>query len=115
MVSLSARTVEGAVQAGVAFSLVDAVILRGTFLGWILRGSDRIPGIFPISPKWRFILFGIMSIQYARHPEGVLEHGKRRIGARIERRFTSGAENSIKSAAAAIPHMGLSEDPEDHT
>ena len=115
VVSLSARTVEGAVQAGVAFSLVDAVILRGTFLGWILRGSDRIPGIFPISPKWRFILFGIMSMQYARHPEGVLEHGKRRIGARIERRFTSGAENSIKSAAAAIPHMGLSEDPEDHT
>lgn len=111
VVSLSARTVDGAAQAGVAFSLFDAVILRGAFLGWILRSTDRIPGIFPISPKWRFILFGIMSIQYARHPEGVLEHGKRRIGARIERRFGL-AEETLMAPATAISRVDLSHDRE---
>ena len=40
---------------------------------------SRIPGVFPISPKWRFILFGLGTIQYAKHPEGVIEMSKARI------------------------------------
>ncbi|WP_419924048.1 ABC transporter permease [Candidatus Poriferisocius sp.] len=87
VVSLSARTVEGAIQAGAAFSLFPPVILQGTFLGWILRSEDRIPGLFPISPKWRFVLFGLASIQFARHPEGLLEFGKRRSTARLDARL----------------------------
>jgi ABC-type branched-subunit amino acid transport system permease subunit len=78
VVTLGARTFEGAVTAAGAFSLFDAVILRGTFVGWILRSPDRIPGLFPISPKWRFILFGLGTIQFARHPEGVLEARRRK-------------------------------------
>ncbi len=78
VVTLGARTFEGAVTAAGAFSLFDAVILRGTFLGWILRSPDRIPEVFPISPKWRFILFGLGTIQFARHPEGVLEARRRK-------------------------------------
>jgi ABC-type branched-subunit amino acid transport system permease subunit len=85
VVSLGSRTVEGAAQAGAAFSLFDAVLLRGALFGWVLRSADRIPGIFPVSPKWRFILFGLGTIQFARHPEGLVEHGKRRAGARVER------------------------------
>jgi branched-chain amino acid transport system permease protein len=86
VVTLGSRTVEGAANAGVAFALFDVVILRGEFLGWILRSPDRIPSIFPISPKWRFVLFGLGTIQYARHPEGLIEHGKRQWMRRLERR-----------------------------
>ncbi len=58
VVSLSSRTVTGAAQAGGVFMLFDAVILKGAFLGWILGGQSRIPGLFPIEPQWRFVLFG---------------------------------------------------------
>ncbi len=84
VISLGSRTVEGAVQAGAAYSLFDAVVLRGTVFGWLLRSSERVPGIFPISPKWRFILFGLGTIQFARHPEGLVENGKRKAALRTE-------------------------------
>jgi branched-subunit amino acid ABC-type transport system permease component len=84
VVSLSARTVAGAAQAGGAFALFDAVILKGAFLGWILGGASRIPDVFPISPQWRFVLFGLTSVQYAKHPEGMLEYGTRRSTARVD-------------------------------
>jgi branched-subunit amino acid ABC-type transport system permease component len=86
VVTLGSRTVEGAANAGAAFALFDVVILRGEFLGWILRSPDRIPSIFPISPKWRFVLFGLGTTQFARHPEGLIEHGKRQWMRRLERR-----------------------------
>jgi branched-chain amino acid transport system permease protein len=86
VVTLGCRTVEGAANAGAAFALFDVVILRGEFLGWILRSPERIPDIFPISPKWRFVLFGLGTIQFARHPEGLVEHGKRQWMARLQRR-----------------------------
>jgi branched-chain amino acid transport system permease protein len=87
VVSLSVRTVEGAAQAGAAFALFDAVILRGSLFAWILRSPERVPGIFPISPKWRFVLFALTSIQFARHPEGMLEYGKRRATAKMDARL----------------------------
>jgi branched-chain amino acid transport system permease protein len=86
VVALGSRTVEGAAIAGASFALFDVVILRGEFLGWILRSPDRVPGIFPISPEWRFVLFGLLAIQFARHPEGLVEHGKRQWMARLQRR-----------------------------
>jgi branched-chain amino acid transport system permease protein len=78
VVTLSVRTVEGAIQAAAAFTLFDAVVLKGTIFGWILRDPDRIPGFLPISGKWLFVLFGFGAIQYARHPEGILEYQKRK-------------------------------------
>ena len=54
-------------------------MLKGALIGWILRSDERIPGVFPISPKWRFVLFGLAAIQFARHPEGLVEHGKRQV------------------------------------
>ncbi len=107
VVSLSVRTVEGAAQAGAAFSLFDAVILRGSLLAWILRSPDRVPGIFPISAKWRFVLFGLTAVQFARHPEGMLEYSKRRstakvdawLAARAERRKPSTTEPSVGASA----------------
>jgi branched-subunit amino acid ABC-type transport system permease component len=84
VVSLGARTVEGAAQAGAAYSLFDAIVLKGALIGWLARSSERVPAIFPISPKWRFILFGLGTIQFARHPEGLVEHSKRRAHQRVE-------------------------------
>ena len=95
MVSLSARTVEGAAQSGAAFSLFQPVVLDGTFLAWLLRSKDRVPEMFPIPGEWRFVLFGFTAIQFARHPEGMIEFGKRRATAkRNERLFARDAERA---------------------
>lgn len=85
VVSLGARTIEGASYSGASFALMDRIVFRGALLGWILRGQDLVPGVFPISPKWRFVLFGLTTISFARHPEGLIEDGKRRAYERIER------------------------------
>jgi ABC-type branched-subunit amino acid transport system permease subunit len=84
VVSLGSRTVEGAAQAAVAFALFDAVVLKGALFEWIMRSPDRVPSVFPLSPSWRFILFGLGAIQFARHPEGLVEAGKRRAHHRVE-------------------------------
>ena len=94
VVTFSMRTVEGAAVAAASYSLLDAVFLKGTFLGWILQDFGRIPGVFPIPPGWRFVLFGLGTIQFARHPEGILEYSKRRRHARAERRRGSDADSS---------------------
>jgi branched-subunit amino acid ABC-type transport system permease component len=85
VVSLGSRTVEGAVQAAIAFALFDAVVLKGALFEWLLRDPDRVPSFIPLSPAWRFILFGLGAIQFARHPEGMVEFGKRRAHGRVER------------------------------
>ncbi len=85
VVSLGSRTVEGAVQAAAAHSLFERVILGGAFLEWILRDPDRVPSIFPVAPEWRFILFGLLTIQFVRNPEGLVESGKRKAALRTER------------------------------
>jgi branched-chain amino acid transport system permease protein len=117
VVTLGCRTVEGAANAGAAFALFDVVILRGEFLGWILRSPDRIPDVFPISPKWRFVLFGLGTIQFARHPEGLVEHGKRQWMARLQRRAGPRTGPSDKAsvgepemvAAGSAPGAGATE------
>ncbi len=78
-------------MAAASFALFDAVILKGTFIGWILRSPSRIPGFLPISSKWVFVLFGLGAIQYARHPEGLLEYSKRRSAARAADRHAASA------------------------
>jgi branched-chain amino acid transport system permease protein len=82
VVTLSARTVQGAAMAAASFALFDAVILKGEIFAWILRSPDRIPGFLPLNSEWLFVLFGFGAIQYARHPEGALEYSKRRMAAR---------------------------------
>jgi hypothetical protein len=104
VVSLGARTVEGAAYAGATFTLMDRIIFRGTFIGWVLRSEERIPGVFPISPKWRFVLFGLSTIAFARHPEGLVENGKRKAHARIEAaRERRAAARTPASTAEAAP------------
>ena len=85
VVSFGSRTIEGAAQAGATFSLFDALVLRGTILGWILRSTKRIPGIFPVSPKWRFVMFGLGTLQFSRHPEGLVQYSKARTSRMMSR------------------------------
>lgn len=86
VVALGSRTVEGAAIAGASFALFAPLVLRGDLFAWILRSPDRIPGVFPISPEWRFVLFGLLAIQFAHHPEGLVENGKRQWMRRLDRR-----------------------------
>jgi branched-chain amino acid transport system permease protein len=107
VVSLGARTVEGAVNAGGAFALFDTLLLKGTVFGWILRSPERIPGFFPLSPKWRFILFGLGTIQFARHPEGLVEANKRRFAGRRAERSVSPSPSTPQPA----PDAGVVQEP----
>ncbi len=85
VVSLGARTIEGALQAGFGFSLFNAVLLSGVFIGWIGRSPSLVPSFFPLSSTWTFVLFGLGALQFARHPEGLVENGKRQAFTWIER------------------------------
>jgi ABC-type branched-subunit amino acid transport system permease subunit len=84
VVSLGSRTVEGAIQAGVAYGLFAAIVLNGALAEWIFRGENGVTDALRVSPGWRFILFGLGTIQYARHPEGLVENGKRQAARRTE-------------------------------
>jgi branched-subunit amino acid ABC-type transport system permease component len=87
VVTLGARTVEGAAYAGANFALFEPLILQGALLAWILRSPDRVPDIFPLSPEWKLVLFGLGTLQFARHPEGLVESGKRRALTRLDARL----------------------------
>jgi branched-subunit amino acid ABC-type transport system permease component len=103
VVTLGARTVEGAVTAAATFSLFDAVVLKGDIFGWLLRSPDRIPGIFPVAPTWTYVLFGLATIQYARHPEGLIEASRRRAAARSAKRHSPPHEPVRPAPAPALP------------
>ncbi len=85
VVSTAARTVEGAVNAGIAFVILPVVL------------SDW----FGISQTWAFVLFGFGAIQYARHPEGTLENGKRVSMAFFQRQVDRLAARRSKSSGGA--------------
>jgi hypothetical protein len=58
----------------------------------------------PLQSKWVFVLFGLGAIQYARHPEGILEYSKRRSAARAaDRHAATSAELDVDASSAAVP------------
>jgi ABC-type branched-subunit amino acid transport system permease subunit len=93
VVTLGARTVEGAIQAGFAFALFPELL---KVLG--------VPG------ELQFVLFGLAAFTYARHPEGMVEFGKRKqlesIQRRLDRRNRAQQEDARSGrpgGAAAAP------------
>jgi ABC-type branched-subunit amino acid transport system permease subunit len=62
VVSIGARTVEGAIQAGFGLKIFPELVLTR---------------ILHVAGIWQFVFFGLGAIAYAKHPEGTLEHGKR--------------------------------------
>ena len=61
VVTLGARTVEGAIRPGSRSSSCPSILKA---LG--------------VSPAYQFILFGLGAITYAKHPEGIVECKKRK-------------------------------------
>lgn len=68
VVTLGARTIQGAITAGFALMLVPE----------ILEGLGMPTG-------FQFVLFGLGALTFARHPEGIVEFNTRRILARFRR------------------------------
>jgi branched-chain amino acid transport system permease protein len=98
VVVLGVRSVKGALWAGAAFSLFDPVLLKGEVLGWILRSPDSIPDFFPLSSSWLFILFGLGAIQFAKHPEGVIEEQQAKRAAKYQKRLDKAAAHAATSS-----------------
>jgi branched-chain amino acid transport system permease protein len=95
VVTIGCRSVKAAIIAGGAFVLFDPLILKGSVFGWILRSPDRIPDIFPLSPQWKLILFGLGTIQFARHPEGAIEAARR---ARAAKRLKAATDGDVRTS-----------------
>jgi branched-chain amino acid transport system permease protein len=70
VITTGSRTVEGAVQAGMAFAIIQTLL--------ILYLPQRVSGIEPI-------LFAFGATTYAAHPEGIVEYQKTRWLARVGR------------------------------
>ena len=70
VVTVSARTVEGAIVAGFALALLPELLKE---LG--------------VSLECQYVLFGLGALTYARHPEGILEAQKRQVIGAIQRRI----------------------------
>ncbi|UDY35071.1 ABC transporter permease [Dermatobacter hominis] len=111
VVSLGARTVEGASYAGAGFSLMDRLIFSGVLVAWVLRSQELVPDVFPISPKWRYVLFGLTTLTFARHPEGLIENGKRKAHARVERWLGRRSGAPPGPTAATSPAASAAKEP----
>ena len=76
VVTTSVTTVEGAIQAGIGFFVIEQIL------------STVLPARIGAS-SLTVVLFAFGALTYAQHPEGVLEYQKRRSTARFERLFFS--------------------------
>ena len=89
VVTLGSRTVEGAIQAGFAFALFPELL-----------DALGVPG------ELRFVLFGLAAISYAKHPEGLVEYGKRRqlesLQRRLDRRNRAKKEEDGQAVTGAV-------------
>ncbi len=74
VVTTSVTTVEGAIQAGVGFFVVEQIL------------TTVLPARIGAS-SLTVVLFAFGALTYASHPEGVLEYQKRRWNQRFERLF----------------------------
>jgi branched-subunit amino acid ABC-type transport system permease component len=84
VVSLGARTVEGAIQAGAGFIFFQNVVLA-TWIPWIINHVQPWWEVTSVPTGLATVFFGLGAITYARHPEGVLEFNKRKSLAHVQR------------------------------
>ncbi len=95
VVTISPRTVDGAILAALAL----------TFFPELLKAIG-------VSQSWQYILFGLGAYAYARHPEGTVEHLKRTMQSSIQQlldrsrqpreqlQSADGTSSSVPSAVA---------------
>ena len=84
VVTTGVATVEGAIQAGIGFFVVTQIL---TYLPSRFGGSSLV-----------IVLFAFGALQYARHPEGVLEFQKRRSTQWLERQLFSRGGDPVGDA-----------------
>ena len=92
VVTTSVNTVEGAIQAGIAYYVIQQIF---TYL------PARIGG-----PSLTIVLFAFGALTYAQHPEGVLEYQKRRSTLRFERLFFVRKAEAEERKARAMSASG---------
>jgi branched-subunit amino acid ABC-type transport system permease component len=91
VITTGSRTVEGAIQAGMAYSIF-AVIL-------VLYVPARFSGIEPI-------LFAVGAMTYAAHPEGMVEYQKSRWMVRVSKVFNAYDERRDRKSGPPIGDSG---------
>jgi branched-subunit amino acid ABC-type transport system permease component len=92
VVTTGVRTVEGAIQAGVGFVVVEQLL-------------SYLPGRWG-SGGLAIVLFAFAALTYAAHPEGVVEFQKRVWTERAERWLRRGDPSSPEMAMAAVASGG---------
>jgi branched-chain amino acid transport system permease protein len=80
VVTTGVGTVEGAIQAGISFMVIEQLL---TLLPPRFGGDSLV-----------FVLFAAGALQYANHPEGILEFQKRRWTLKIEQLIWHDGESS---------------------
>jgi branched-chain amino acid transport system permease protein len=90
VVTTSVVTVEGAIQAGIAYFVLTQLL---TYLPARWGGGSLV-----------IVLFAFGALQYARHPEGMLEFQKRRATRVVDRLLFSGSSDP---SDVPIPAPGL--------
>lgn len=88
VVTTGVSTVEGAINAGIAFVVIQQIL---TYLPARLGGESLV-----------IVLFAFGALQYAQHPEGILEFQKRRWTLRFEH-MLFGDQDSDAPASAGPP------------
>jgi branched-chain amino acid transport system permease protein len=93
VITTGVGTVEGAIQAGIGFVVTEQIL---TYLPARLGGNSLT-----------IVLFAFGALQYAKHPEGILEFQKRKGTQRFERLFFSGDKKDKQMDDLAVvtsPH-----------
>ncbi len=91
VVTTSVTTVEGAIQAGVSFFVIEHIL------------QVYLPARFA---SLTVVLFAFGALQYAKHPEGILEFQKRKGTQRFERLFFAREAAAEDLKARAISTSG---------
>jgi ABC-type branched-subunit amino acid transport system permease subunit len=92
VVTTGVSTVEGAINAGFGFVIIQQLL---TYLPARLGGDSLV-----------FVLFAFGAIQYAAHPEGVLEFQKRRWTMRMEKLFFHTGDPPPKPGGSLLGAFG---------
>ena len=87
VITTGSRTVEGAVQAGMAYAIIALVLA--------LYLPTRLSGIEPI-------LFAFGAMTYASHPEGIVEYQKSRWLARVGRLLQAHDERRARKTGPPV-------------
>jgi branched-subunit amino acid ABC-type transport system permease component len=106
VVTIGPRTVEGALQAAFGFVLFQKRVLP-VWVPWIVNHVQPFWKINALPSAVQFIVFGLGALTYARHPEGILEAGKRRpveaINRFVDRRKGRSTPATDRPAEVASP------------